>query len=108
MKARHLGCSICSQLGEDEHALQHVQSEPGDTFLPEAAQQLELIREIRTGSLRLQRCPECGTCYLWRTIYEFLIGFGGSYDEYFLRRLSDDVAEDYRLGRRNEPLEGMG
>lgn len=107
MTARHLSCSICSQLGEDEYAMQHVQSEPGDTSLPMAAQQLELVREIRTGSLRLQRCPECGTWYLWRTIYEFLIGFGGSYDEYFLRRLSDDVAEDYRLGRRTEPLKGM-
>jgi len=103
---RDSSCSICSLLGEKERALQHVQSEPEDTFLPEAAEQLELVREIQPGSLRLQRCPECGTYYLWRTVYEFLIP--GSYDEYFLRRISDDVAQDYWMGRLTEPLKGMG
>lgn len=105
MTARDPDCSICSQLDAEEHALQHVQSEPGDTFLPEAAERLELVREIQVGSLRLKRCPECGTFYLWRTVYEFLIP--GSYDEYFLWRISDDVAKEYWTGRRIEPLKGM-
>ena len=107
-EARHLGCSLCSQLSDQEHALQHVQSEADDTYLPEAADRLEVVRDIRPGhpGLRLQRCPECGTYYLMRSVYEFLIGFGGSYDEYFLTRLTDEVGADYREGRRSEPLPG--
>jgi hypothetical protein len=103
---RHLKCSICSQLGDREHALEHVQGDEEDTYLPEAAKRLEVVRDIHS-SLQLLRCPECGTTYLWRSIYEFLVGFGGSYDEYFLWRLTDEVGADYREGRRSEPLPGM-
>ena len=41
----------------------------------------------------LKRCPECGTCYrLHHLHYEFLIGFGGSYDEYRLERMTNEEA----------------
>jgi len=103
---RHLRCSICSQLSDKEDAVEHVQGDEDDTVLPEAAKQLEVDREIQS-NLNLLRCPECGTCYLWRSTYEFLVGFGGSYDEYFLWRLTDEVAADYREGRRTNPLPGM-
>jgi len=107
LEDRHLKCSICSQLGDKEHALQHVQGDEEDTYLPEAANRLKVVRDIGHHNLELQQCPECGTYYLWRSIYEFLVGFGGSYDEYYLTRLTDDVGADYRDGRRSELLPGM-
>lgn len=107
-EASHLGCSICSQLHDQEQALQTVQGSEEDTSLPEAADMLEVVRDIRPGhpGLRLKQCPQCGTFYLFRSIYEFLIGFGGSYDEYLLTRLTGEVGTDYLEGRRSEPLEG--
>ncbi len=103
-EARHLGCSICSRIRDHEHATQTVQGNAEDTFLPEAADRLEVLRSIRPGNLQLKRCPECGTYYLWQTFYEFLIGCGGSYDKYFLTRLTDEIGADYLEGRRSEPL----
>ena len=44
---------------------------------------------------------------LFKAVYEFLVGFGGSYDEYFLWRLTDEVGADYLEGRRSAPLPGM-
>ena len=104
---RHVRCSICSQLSDHEHALEHVQGDEEDTRLPEAANRLKVLRDIGHHSLELRQCPECGTYYLWRSLYEFLVGFGGSYDEYYLVRLTDEVGADYREGRRSEPLPGM-
>jgi hypothetical protein len=108
--ACHLGCGICSRLRDQEQALRTVQGSEEDTSLPEAADMLEIVRDIRPGhpGLRLKRCPQCGTFYLLRSIYEFLIGFGGSYDEYLLTRLTGEVGTDYLEGRRSEPLEGTG
>ena len=105
-ETRHLNCSICSQLRDRDSAVEHVHGDKDDSQLPEAANRLVVVREIRS-SLRLKQCPECGTYYLYRSIYEFLIGFGGSYDEYFLWRLTDEVGADYRDGRRSQPLDGM-
>jgi len=108
-EARHLICSICSQLRDREDALEHIQGDEEDTHLPEVANRLGVVRDIRPGhpGLRLMRCPECGTYYLFRSVYEFLIGFGGSYDEYFLWRLTDEVGTDYLEGRRSQPPRGM-
>jgi hypothetical protein len=108
--ACHLECSICSRLRDQERALRTVQGSEEDTSLPEAADMLEVVRDIRPGhpGLQLKRCPQCGTFYLLRSTYEFLIGFGGSYDEYFLTRLTREVGTDYLEGRRSEPPEGTG
>ena len=103
---RHLKCSICCLLGDQEHALEHVQGDEEDSHLPETAKKLKVVRDIRPGRLELQQCPECGTYYLSRSLYEFLVGFGGSYDEYYLTRLTDEAGADYREGRRSEPLPG--
>ena len=108
-ETHHLSCSICSHLSDQEYALQSVRGDAADTSLPEAADRLEVLRSIRPGALELKRCPDCGTYYLWRSIYEYLIGYGsGSYDEYFLTRLTDEVGADYRDGRRSDPLESTG
>ena len=88
--------------------MQKVGREEEDTFLPEAADKLEVVREIRPGfpGLRLKQCPECQAYYLYRSTYEFLIG--GSEDDYYLTRLTDEIGADYRDGRRNEPLDSTG
>jgi hypothetical protein len=72
-EARRLRCSLCCQLGDQEHAVQHGEGPEGDTYLPEAANRLEVMRDIRPGypGLQLKRCPECGTYFLSRSIYEF-------------------------------------
>ncbi len=107
-EARHVRCSICSQLNDWNQASQEVQGSDDDTYLPDAADKLKVIRDIKPGhpGLRLKQCPECGTYYLYYSIYEFLIP--GSYDEYYLVRLTDEVGADYLAGRRSEPLKGMG
>jgi hypothetical protein len=103
---RHLTCGICSSLSDYESALQHVQGEEDDTVLPEAVGKLGFVRDFRPEHprLSLQQCPECKTYYMYASAYEFLIGFGGSYDEQILRRLSDEVGSDLREGRRFELL----
>ncbi|MCB8946126.1 MAG: hypothetical protein H6658_20465 [Ardenticatenaceae bacterium] len=106
-ETRHLTCPICSQLRDKEYAIEHVHASEEDNELPEAASQLKIAREFRS-SLRLLQCPECQTYYLYRSIYEFLVGFGGSYDEYYLWRLTDKVGAEYHAGRRSQPLQGMG
>jgi hypothetical protein len=105
-QARHLTCSLCSLLSDEEYALEKVYPDENDTHLPEAVRQLEVVLDIRPGhpGLRLMQCPECKTYYLYRSAYEFLLIGSGSYDEYFLTRLTDEVAADYREGRRSEPL----
>ena len=85
---RHLRCSICSRLQDGETVTEYVHPDPD---LDDRAQQL--VRVPSRSSSYLKRCPECGTCYrLHHLHYEFLIGFGGSYDEYCLERLSDEEA----------------
>ncbi len=92
---RHSGCAICSQLRPYEQAIQHVHPEESDTDkLPDAVGQLVTVRELNRRS-DLMQCPQCGTYYLYETAYEYLIGFGGSYDEQTLSRLSDERAAYY-------------
>lgn len=85
---RHLRCSICSRLHDGETVTVYVQSDPDPN---DPVQKLVSVRS-RSG-LGLEQCPECGTCYRFHHLcYEFLIGFGGSYDEYRLERLTDEEA----------------
>ena len=94
--SRHLTCGICSGLEDYERAIQHVQGEEGDTELSEAARRL-VGKSTTPGPPVLLRCPECATCYRFESTYEFLIGFGGSYDEQTLTRLTDEEAAEYTV-----------
>jgi hypothetical protein len=89
-------CSICSQLKDRETAFQKYGSSYPDTYLPAAAEQLEIVIDFRPLSerkIQLRRCPECGRYYLYQTDYEYLTN--GTEDEQELIRLSDAEAEEY-------------
>jgi hypothetical protein len=103
---RHLKCSTCSPLHDRESAIEYVHEPENNTPFPEGGNKLKVVRDIRS-DLQLRQCPECGTYYLYHTHYEFLIGFGGSYDETMLWRLTDEVGKEYLEGTRSEPLHGM-
>ena len=88
------GCTICSQLGEQEWATQKYGWEENDTHLPEASRKLVLIRDLKPNSaraLQLWQCPECMTYYRYESDYEYLAG--GSEDEQSLIRLSEEEAD---------------
>ena len=89
-------CSICAQLSDYHRGYQVRGSEKYDTFLPAAAASLKTVKELKPGDERrldIQRCPECGTFYLFKTNFEFLIG--GSDEEQHLQRLTNDEAIRY-------------
>ena len=92
-------CKTCSSLSDQEYAFQKYGWEQDNTYLPAAAGRLAVVRDFRpydSRKLQLQQCPECGTHYLYRTDYEYLVN--GSEDEESLTRLSQEQAAEY-LGR---------
>ena len=89
-------CTICSSLSDQEYAFQKYGWEQDNTYLPATAGHLKVVRDFRpyaSRKLQLQRCPECGTYYLYKTDYEYLVN--GSEDEEFLTRLTQEQATDY-------------
>jgi hypothetical protein len=95
-QAPHRQCTVCSSLRDQESAYQKFGWEENDTYLPAAAAQLQVVRDFQPYSsrkLQLQRCPECGTYYLYRSDYEYLVN--GSEDEDSLTRLSREQAAEY-------------
>lgn len=89
-------CSICSELSDQEYAKQKWGWEENNTYLPAAAAQRAIVRDIRpydSPKLQLQQCPECSCYYLYRTDYEYLVN--GSEDEEHLTRLSAEQAAEY-------------
>jgi len=100
-------CSICSQLSDHEHGFQKMGQEQEHTFLPAAASRLQSVRDVVSesgGPRELWQCPECMTCYLYRTEYEFLYGYGGSEDTQELTRLT--AAETDEWLKRVAPSKG--
>lgn len=92
----HAKCSICAQLASTETAYQKFGWEESNTHLPAAAGKLKVVIDFKPHSsrqLQLQQCFECGTFYLYRTDYEYLVN--GSEDEQELRRLSAEEAAEY-------------
>lgn len=92
---RH-ACGLCSQMHDEEYAFQKYGWEQDNTYLPAAAGQLTLVKDLRPAgsrTLHLKRCPQCGTYYLYRTDYEYLVN--GTEDEEFLTRLTDEQAAEY-------------
>ena len=94
--ALYSDCSICSSLANYESAYQKYCHAEDDTYLPAAANSLQVVRDFKPHSsrkLQLQQCPQCATYYLYRTDYEFLVN--GSEDEEELTRLTDEAAAGY-------------
>jgi hypothetical protein len=88
-------CSICCEFKDKESASQIFGSNYPDTFLPENAQKLIIIKDFKPGANRLKQlkqCPECMTYYLYETDYEYFAF--GSEDEQFLTRLSEKSAQE--------------
>lgn len=97
-------CSICSQLGDSNRGLQTAGREEEDTFLPDAAARLKVVAEVKPGttrSIEVERCPECQTCYLFETRYEYLAT--GSEEEQILTRLTDEQAARYLASAAPRP-----
>ena len=89
-------CPICSSLKDEEYAMQKFGWLENDTHLPAAAAHLVMVRDLSASGSRallLKRCLQCGTYYLYRTDYEYLVN--GSEDEEFLNRLTDEQAAEY-------------
>jgi hypothetical protein len=94
--ASYMHCSICSQLADNESAYQKYGHAEGNTYLPIAADSLQVVRDFKpygSRKLQLQQCPQCATYYLYRTDYEFLVN--GNEDEDELTRLTDEAAAAY-------------
>jgi len=92
----HKDCRICSNLSDYENAYQKFGWEENNTYLPAAASQLNTIQNLHpfdSRELQLQQCPECGTYYLYKYDYEFLVN--GSEDEECLIRLTFSQAVKY-------------
>lgn len=89
-------CSSCGDLGDYHHAMQKHGRENEDTHLPPQAANLVTVKDIHPGKTRspsLERCPGCGTYYLYEVTYEYLAT--GSEDEQMLTRLSPEEAAKY-------------
>lgn len=89
-------CATCGSLQDEEHAYQKWGWEEHDTHLPAAASRLRVVRDFWPfGSRKLQlwQCPDCGTYYLYRTDYEYLVN--GSENEEHLARFSPGQAAEY-------------
>jgi hypothetical protein len=118
---RHQNCSTCGKLMDSEYGFQ--KSGEG-TFLPSEANRLLVLNELLTPGdfelkgnpplqipfsrvLQLRRCPECETFYLYGTDYEFI--YGGTEDEQFLKRLTDEQASAYleKMGFPSNPGFGL-
>ncbi len=90
-------CPICSQLGDESYGYQKYGWEEHDIDLPDACKHLVLVKDLRTShserELQLLQCPQCGTYYLYRTDYEYLVN--GTEDEQFVTRLTAQQAAEY-------------
>ncbi len=92
-------CEICARLRDREHAYSKYGWPDHDVDLPEEAWRLELVHDLGSEGDRLRqiwRCPLCGTRYLYRTDYEYLVN--GTEDETSLTRLSAEQAEALLAG----------
>src|SRR5260221_14627667 len=71
--APYTHCSIWSSLADTESAYQKYGHAEGNTYLPAAANSLQVVKDFKpygSRKLQLQQCPQCATYYLYRTDYE--------------------------------------
>ncbi|MCB9687196.1 MAG: hypothetical protein H6735_19305 [Alphaproteobacteria bacterium] len=88
-----MACDTCGPIGARAYGGQKGGRPEEDTWLPAAAQGLEMVREEGGGDRvrRLVRCPACGDHFLSWTDYEFLVG--GTEDEQGIVRLDAATTE---------------
>ena len=95
--SRHKQCKICARLKDYEHGFQKGGRAEDDVYIPSAASLLNTVQDLKPGGgnrvLWLEQCPECGTYYLYKTDYEYLVS--GTEDEQALTRLMDEEASKY-------------
>jgi len=94
--APHIQCGMCSSLSDQEYAFQKYGLEKDNTYLPATANQLKVVRDFQpydSRKLQVRQCSECGTYYLYRTDYEYLVN--GSEDEEYLTRLTEEQVAEY-------------
>lgn len=92
--APHRTCELCSSLLDEEYAFQTCGG-TNNTYLPDAAQHLDVVRDFNprcSRKLQIRQCRKCGTFYLYRSDYEYLVV---SEDEEFLTRLTEEQAAEY-------------
>lgn len=98
MTVKHAQCSICSNLKEYQAATEYIVSPEENIDFPEnvlaAIGKLKKVKGI-SSSTDIFQCPECGTYYLYRESYEYLVSGNGSYDEYVLTREKDEAIKKY-------------
>ena len=66
-------CEVCSGLSDSEYAYSKFGWPEHDTFLPEAAEKLVIVKDFQplgSRKLQLRQCPSCGAWFLYRTDYE--------------------------------------
>ena len=101
MKDRHLSCSICSQIPDKSNTFYRGGRRQGDGSgdIPAVAGELEIVgapffKDIMNRSRTvLKKCPQCGTYYEWKYVYEFLIP--ESEDDVTLTRISDEDGKEW-------------
>ncbi len=89
-------CSSCGDLAGFHRAMQKHGREHEDTHLPPQAANLVTVKDIYPGKTRtpsLERCPGCGSYFLYEVTYEYLAT--GSEDEQMLTRLTPEEAAKY-------------
>ena len=82
-------CRICSHLRDTETSFVKFGADEQNTYLPDAAKELEEAEDTRVpGKDRhhVKRCPVCGRLYKYDLAYEYLVN--GSEDEETLTRLT--------------------
>lgn len=92
--APHTTCEWYSSLLDEEYAFQTYYG-TNNTYLPAAAEHLNVVRDFNPTSsrkLQLRQCSNCGTYYLYRSDYEYL---AVSEDEEFLTRLTEEQAVEH-------------
>lgn len=90
-------CGLCGELRDYHHAFQKGGRDHEATYLPPVVDRLTDLGQVKAENCRVARlleCPQCGTYYLYRSDYEFLVS--GTEDEQWLERLKPEDIKPYR------------
>jgi hypothetical protein len=92
-------CEICSHLGDFETSfVKYAHEDMTELLPPEASRLLHLDGQVSdTDRRQFRRCPLCGTFYLYKFTYEYLVY--GSEDEEELARATPAQAKRFLTGQ---------